>query len=74
VLKGDLVRIKDPLEHEDVGHYVEYFFENSMLIVDIVYEINCIGIEPVVTVTSHGEIHKFPMTDLEVINESARNL
>ena len=72
---GDLVQIKDPYDHE-VGAYHAHLFEEIMLVTEIIDDIvigddfcERVAIDGVVVCTSESGLHRFPVEDMEVINE-----
>jgi hypothetical protein len=73
---GDLIRIKDPFDY-DIDWYPDHLVDEVMLVTDIIDELvatdsgeHCVAINGVaVCVSAVGE-NRFPVVDMEVVNES----
>ena len=70
---GDLVRIKCPEEHP-VGAYHSHLWDETMLVMKIITEHEMMGafapIDSLVECVSESGVNRFPMEDMEIINEA----
>ena len=71
---GDLIRIKSPRDYP-VGAYHSHLFDETMLVMKIIDEQELPGqivvpIEDLVECVSESGVHRFPVEDMEIINEA----
>ena len=71
---GDLIRIKDPYDHE-VGVYYTHLFDEIMLVTDIIDELVLpdsgeigVAIDGMIVCISESGENRFPIEDMEVVS------
>ena len=70
---GDIVQVKSPAFYA-VGAYHAHLFDEKLLVTDIIDQFECrpriLQHDPVVECISESGVHRFPMEDVEVMDES----
>ena len=75
---GDIIQIKSPAFF-DIGAYHVHLFDEKMLVTNIIDEFVCgdawddfdrVAINAIVECVSESGVQRFPMEDMEVINEN----
>ncbi len=70
---GDIVQIKSPAFYA-VGAYHTHLFDEKLLVTDIIdqfeYPVDILQHDPVVECVSESGVHRFPMEDMEVVDEN----